>query len=567
MRVTPVTPGHVIVVGATSTTVRLVEELERAGTDVVVVDTDPADTRWHADLAGFGAEVLLCEHLRAADLERAGIAEASAVVVLGQDDVVAIQWALMIEDLHPGVRLVLELANPRLGRRLEPLLGECMVLSSAALSAPAFVSAALASPEVQTFELAGRLVVAGARHRVGGDELAVLGNSHGGGTEPLLGREGDIVLGTRLVGEPDEQVRTSGWIGALGRVFDRRLRYVLVWLAALIVVSFVYFLALGKGWLVALYLALTQSTQTGVDMELEDLPLVWRIGAVVIQLFGLVLSSGITAVIVDALISARIDALTGGVRGKPRNHIVVCGLGRIGSSVITRLVARGVPVVAIELDEDSLGVRRARRMKVPVIIAEGTDQTALEQAGIARARGVLAVTDNDAANLEIVLAAREARSDIRVVARLFDHDLAERVRRRLGIETRSVSIVAGPAFAGAALARRNKQVVSVGRQVVLLTEVELPQAAGSGPWAWSDICKDDNTVLLARRSAGQDWHWYAGPSSGSDPAVDAPRRGGEVARRPEASGARLLQPGDEIAVAATRSGLAALTRWVAEYTE
>jgi len=68
-----------------------------------------------------------------------------------------------------------------------------------------------------------------------------------------------------------------------------------------------------------------------------------------------VLSAGITAIIVDALIGARLAVILGGVRGKPRHHVVVCGLGRVGTAVAVRLQSRGVPVVAIERRGDAQG--------------------------------------------------------------------------------------------------------------------------------------------------------------------------------------------------------------------
>ena len=123
-------------------------------------------------------------------------------------------------------------------------------------------------------------------------------------------------------------------------------------LVVLIALSTVYFHLGGRDWLNSLYLALTASTSTG-DGDLTGLSTAFRFGAVIIQLFGLVLSAGITAVIVDALISARLAAITGGVRGKPRHHVVVCGLGRMGTAVAARLKARGIPVVAIEQREEA----------------------------------------------------------------------------------------------------------------------------------------------------------------------------------------------------------------------
>ncbi len=349
------------------------------------------------------------------------------------------------------------MANPQLGGRLTELVGDCTLLSSADLAAPAFVAAALATADTQTFEIAGRMVAAGPRDRVGGELLALLGDTRRTGAEAVLPPEqGDLVLGTELIGSAKSAVRTSGLLGALTETFDRRARLVVIGLVMLIVLSTLYFHAGGRDWLASLYLALTASTSTG-DGDLSGLPFSFRFGAVIIQLFGLVLSAGLTALIVDLLITARLAVITGGVRGQPRHHVVVCGLGRVGTAVAARLKSRRVPVVAIERNEDAVGVLRARQLKIPVIIAAATNASAQELAGIGRADAVLAVTDDEAVNLEIALVAKNANPGVRVVARVFDHDLAGRVERRLKLgATRSVSMLAAPAFAAAALGNRRR---------------------------------------------------------------------------------------------------------------
>ena len=295
------------------------------------------------------------------------------------------------------------------------------------------------------------MVAAGPRDRVGGELLALLGDTRRTGADAVLPPEqGDVVLGTELISSGKSAVRTSGLLGALTQTFDRRARLVVLGLVMLIVLSTLYFHAGGRDWLASLYLALTASTSTG-DGDLSGLPFSYRFGAVVIQLFGLVLSAGITALIVDLLITARLAVITGGVRGRPRHHVVVCGLGRVGTAVAARLKSRRVPVVAIERNEDAVGVLRARQLKIAVIIAAATNASAQELAGIGRADAVLAVTDDEAVNLEIALVAKNANTGVRVVARVFDHDLAGRVERRLKLgATRSVSMLAAPAFAAAA---------------------------------------------------------------------------------------------------------------------
>lgn len=79
--------------------------------------------------------------------------------------------------------------------------------------------------------------------------------------------------------------------GAVSHVFDRRVRLVTIGLLALIVLSTLYFHFDGRDWLTSLCLGLTASTATG-DGDLSELSLGARFGAVIIQLFGLVLSPG-----------------------------------------------------------------------------------------------------------------------------------------------------------------------------------------------------------------------------------------------------------------------------------
>ncbi len=526
---------HVVVVGADSTSVRLVEELIRAGEQLVVVAPSRSIGAVTAEIQALGGRLLVADHVREPELRMAGIERAKAAVILGDDDVQALRIALVIDELAPGLRIVIEMTNPQLGGRLTELVGNCTLLSAAELAAPAFVAAALATADTQTFEIGGRMVAAGPRDRVGGEQLAVIGDTRRSGIDALLPPEtGDIVLGTELVGSARSTVRTSGLIGALTRTFDRRARIVVLGLVILIVLSTLYFHAGGRDWLASLYLALTASTSTG-DGDLSGLPFGFRFGAVVIQLFGLVLSAGLTALIVDLLITARLAAITGGVRGKPRHHVVVCGLGRVGTAVAARLQSRGVPVVAIERNEDAIGVLQARQLKIPVIIAPASTASAQEVAGIRRADAVLAVTDDEAVNLEIALVAKDANPDVRVVARVFDHDLASRVERRLKLgATRSVSMLAAPAFAAAALGRRREVIFPIGRRVLLFTELTAQPGSDAVGQSVSRLAETGASLVLAWAASGGTWNW----------------RGAD----------HLIRPGDRVAVVATRSGLARLLR-------
>ena len=528
---------HVVVVGADTTTVRLAEELVRSGEQLVVIAHGENPRGAIADIEALGCQMIIASQIREAELRAAGVERARAAVVLGDDDVLALRLGLMIDELAPGLRIVIEMTNPRLGGRLTSLIGDCTLLSSAELAAPAFVAAALATPDTQSFEIGGRTVAAGPRHRIGGELLAVIGDTRRTGIDAVLPQNGgDLVLGTKLIGTARNVARTSGMLGAVSRIFDRRARLVMLGLAALILLSTLYFHISGRDWLASLYLALTASTATGTG-DLSTLPLGFQFGALFIQMFGLVLSAGITAVIVDALIGARLAVILGGVRGKPRHHVVVCGLGRVGTAVAVRLQSRGVPVIAIERRVDAPGVLRARQLKIPVVVAAATNASAQEIAGISRADAVLAVTDDEAVNLEIALVAKDANPSVRIVARVFDHDLASRVERRLQLgATRSVSMLAAPAFAAVALGRRQDVIFPVGRRVLLFTELTVSASSAAPGRSLRQLEEPGASRILAwsRSSSGTNWQWRH---------LDHELAGNE-----------------RIAVVATRAGLARLLR-------
>ncbi|NED80699.1 hypothetical protein G3I76_11470, partial [Streptomyces sp. SID11233] len=123
-----------------------------------------------------------------------------------------------------------------------------------------------------------------------------------------------------------------------------------------------------------------------------------------------------------------------------------------GTRVLARLHEMNVPVVCVEEDPEARGIPLARRLKVPCVIGDVTDEGVLEAAKIGRASALLAVTSVDATNLEAALYARSLHPLLRVSLRLFDDDFATAVYRTLRAahpgaltRSRSVSSLAAPA--------------------------------------------------------------------------------------------------------------------------
>lgn len=134
-----------------------------------------------------------------------------------------------------------------------------------------------------------------------------------------------------------------------------------------------------------------------------------------------------------------------------RDHIVICGLGKVGYRVVKELLRLGENVIGVEHNAESPFLEKIRQMNVPVLMGDARQREILEKAQVQEASAIVICTQDDLTNLDIALDARELNPDIKVVLRMFDEQLAEKVKRGFGIHTAfSTSSLAAPIFAAAA---------------------------------------------------------------------------------------------------------------------
>jgi voltage-gated potassium channel len=109
------------------------------------------------------------------------------------------------------------------------------------------------------------------------------------------------------------------------------------------------------------------------------------------------------------------------VRAIREPFYIVCGFGSTGSMTVSGLLARGIPAVVIEFDEDT--VRRMilidKFSHVPALAGRAGDRTNLELAGLQleNCRGVIATTNNDQVNLTIAITVKLLRPGVAMIAR------------------------------------------------------------------------------------------------------------------------------------------------------
>ena len=140
-------------------------------------------------------------------------------------------------------------------------------------------------------------------------------------------------------------------------------------------------------------------------------------GTIVLGCGGMIL---VTGAMVQVFTGSQIRQLLGINRvrsdiDKLKDHVIVCGFGRIGLMLAKDLAAGGAAFVILERGDK----RFAEAMEMGYLCLQGdaTDEAALIAAGIGRARVLATVLPDDAANVFITLSARSLNPGVKIIAR------------------------------------------------------------------------------------------------------------------------------------------------------
>ena len=135
-----------------------------------------------------------------------------------------------------------------------------------------------------------------------------------------------------------------------------------------------------------------------------------------------------------------------------KNHIILVGMGRMGYGVYLMLRALNEKVVVIERDAQNQFLEDVRRDGMPLLIGDARREALLLDANAGEAKSIVLATTDDLANLEVGLDARKINPKIRVVLRMFDPNMANKICDGFNIQTAmSQAFLAAPAFATAAI--------------------------------------------------------------------------------------------------------------------
>lgn len=190
------------------------------------------------------------------------------------------------------------------------------------------------------------------------------------------------------------------------------------------------------------------------------------------------------------------------------NHIIVCGLGNVGQRVADYLLSFGEQLVCIERKVDFYASAEFEKRKVPVIIGDSSNPTLLEKANVKKAKAIMVLTDQDLANLDTALTAKNMAPKIRVVMRMFDQSLADKVKQSFDIDSVfSASALSAPVFAQAALSDSILSSFSFGDKLINAFQLEIKEGSHFINEKIDDVRrKHEATIIMHQRQKDVDWN-------------------------------------------------------------
>lgn len=317
-------------------------------------------------------------------------------------------------------------------------------------------------------------------------------------------------------------------------------------LALLVTGSLGYFWLEGWDFFDGLYMTVITLTTVGFG-EVHPLSKIGRVYTMVLLFAGMGLMLYVITSLARVVVEGEIKEVLGRRRllkhlKKLQDHYIICGFGRIGEIIARQLTQSRIPLVIIENDPETLG--RLEVSDFSYVSGDATREEVLLEAGIERAKGLVAVISSDAGNVYITLTARGLNPNLFIVAR--------------GEETGS-----------------EQKLLRAGAD-----KVESPHVMGGRKMAHTILRPTVVTFMELAMQEGIEWSMEEIAVGGSSPLLGMPLKDTEIRRKlnlivvaiKRADGEMLFNPtpdntlraGDTLIVLGLRKNLEALEEMVSE---
>lgn len=272
----------------------------------------------------------------------------------------------------------------------------------------------------------------------------------------------------------------------------------------------IYTLAGEVSWLEAAYLAVVTITTVG-SRDVAGSP--WMMVFIIVYLVGgisiftysafrlghLIVNADLRNILENRHMEKKLNSL--------KDHCIVCGLGRMGTSICEYLASRNQPFVVIDNSDEVLH-SACKERKWLYVSGDATDDDILTKAGIDRAQSLATVLQTDADNVYVVLSARLLSGSLQIVARASETTAVQKLQRA------GATRVISPFHSGATKMARFMlspsiedflEITDESGSDLELAEIQIPTESGyiGKPLAETDLREQGIMVIGIRRSSGE----------------------------------------------------------------
>jgi TrkA-N domain len=150
---------------------------------------------------------------------------------------------------------------------------------------------------------------------------------------------------------------------------------------------------------------------------------------------------------IAVFLKRRIQLELGRKKYNLKNHVIVCGLGRLGYYIVLELLQKNEKVIVIEQNENSNHIDYFKQLGAEVYIGDARLPKVMRDVNVIQAKALISVINNDSLNLEIGLNARSHQPEVKLILRIFDDQMADKIKDYLKIyHSLSASAIADDKF-------------------------------------------------------------------------------------------------------------------------
>ena len=176
-----------------------------------------------------------------------------------------------------------------------------------------------------------------------------------------------------------------------------------------------------EGWQLsdALYMSVITLSTVGYG-EVRTLSFTGRIFTMILIICGVGFVFYLAGSIVQFMVEGRIREILGRRKLEKKirvqkGHYIICGYGRVGSSICEAFASKPLDIVVIEKDQERISKLHERN--ILHVVGDATDEENMIKAGIERARGLVAALKTDSDNVYVTLSARQLNPELFIMAR------------------------------------------------------------------------------------------------------------------------------------------------------